>query len=148
MITAIRNSKDTAVKRMFNDWLSAKSFLARQYSLPATKRVPDIHSVEARTEKIEKELSRLSVNFQNQQLAGSVLVKDVQKKLKEDEAMIEFLSFHLINGLTVLYMPLMSCEKMNNSRYSFLYVRKNKSNNSSTVRVQLRQAWSIIFIVA
>ena len=95
MITAIRNSKDTAVKRMFNDWLSAKSFLAKQYSMPATKRVADMHNVEARTEKIEKELSRLSVNFQNQQLAGSVLVKDVQKKLKEDEAMIEFLSFHL-----------------------------------------------------
>ncbi len=95
MITAVRSSKDTSVMRKLADWLSAKNFLAQQYSLPVAKRSAEMDSIEGRTEKLEKDLGRMSANFRNQQLAGSISVTEVQKNLQEDEAAIEFVSFNL-----------------------------------------------------
>jgi len=98
MINAVRNSKDSTVKKMLAEWLAAKNFLAKQYAMPAGKRDPDLETLEGRAEKIEKELSRKSANFRNQQAATSVLTADVQKNLQEDEAAIEFVSFHLYDN--------------------------------------------------
>jgi CHAT domain-containing protein/Tfp pilus assembly protein PilF len=95
MIATVRNSKDTAVKRLFADWMAAKNFLAKQYALPPDKQEPGLKSMEARTEEMEKELSRKSTNFRNQQSSANISMAEVQKSLQEDEAAIEFVSFNL-----------------------------------------------------
>ncbi len=97
MIAAVRNSKDSAIKKIFSNWMAGKSYLAKQYSLPASKRDPDLSRIETKTEEFEKELNRRSVQFRNQQSAISISVADVQKNMQEDEAAIEFVSFNLYN---------------------------------------------------
>jgi CHAT domain-containing protein/Flp pilus assembly protein TadD len=97
MINAVRNSKDSAIKKLFSNWMAGKNYLAKQYSLPVSKRDPDLLQIEAKTEEFEKELSRRSIHFRNQQSAISVSVTDVQKNMQEDEAAIEFVSFSLYN---------------------------------------------------
>ncbi len=97
MLDAIRSSKDTALKRLFDNWQSVKSVLAKQYSLPATQRMKDLAQKEAESENLEKELSRRSAAFRQQQSSLQVSMKDVQQQLAEDEAAIEFVSFRLFN---------------------------------------------------
>ncbi len=53
--------------------------------------------MERTTENLEKELSRRSSEFSNQQNTVQVSIKDVQKKLQQDEVAIEFVSFKLYN---------------------------------------------------
>ncbi|MEO6610844.1 MAG: tetratricopeptide repeat protein [Chitinophagaceae bacterium] len=97
MITAVRNSKDTVIKKIFNNWMAGKNYLAKQYSLPVKKRDPDLSRIETKTEEFEKELNRRSVEFRKQQSAINISVADVQKNMQDDEAAIEFVSFTLYN---------------------------------------------------
>ncbi|MEQ1676278.1 MAG: tetratricopeptide repeat protein, partial [Chitinophagaceae bacterium] len=106
MLESVRNNKDTTIKRILNDWLIQKNLLASQYSLPVDKRIPGIKKIEEETEVMEKELTRRSAAFRNQQSALRISMKDIQKELEEDEAAVEFVRFKLYSkGLTdsVLY---------------------------------------------
>ncbi|OSZ81337.1 hypothetical protein CAP36_08910 [Chitinophagaceae bacterium IBVUCB2] len=95
MIASIRNSKDSAIIQMLSRWTVAKNFLAKQYSLPIDKRESNLAELEGKTEKLEKELNRMSASFRHQQLAERISINELQKKLQKDEVAIEFVSFHL-----------------------------------------------------
>jgi CHAT domain-containing protein len=97
MLESVRNSGDTAVKRIFARWMIAKNLLSKQYALPATSRMKDLKEAEAETEQLEKELNRRSSAFGNQQKAFRVTVQDVRKNLGPGEAAIEFVKFRLYN---------------------------------------------------
>lgn len=106
MLESVRSNKDTAIKRILNDWLIQKNLLASQYSLPVDKRIPEIKKIEEETEVMEKELTRRSAAFRNQQSALRISMTEIQKELEEDEAAIEFVRFKLYSkGLSdsVLY---------------------------------------------
>lgn len=97
MLEQIRNSKDTAVKRIFDQWLAIKTILAKQYTLSATSRSADLKNIETEAEILEKELNRQSSAFSSQQKALRVTMQDVQKNLATDEAAVEFIKFRLFN---------------------------------------------------
>lgn len=97
MIATVRNSKDSAVIQMFSQWMAAKKFLAKQYSLPVGKRELNLEELEGRTEKIEKDLSRMSASFRQQQLGEQISITEVQRNLQKDEVAIEFVNFNLYN---------------------------------------------------
>jgi CHAT domain-containing protein len=97
VMTSIMQNADTTVKRILKNWQTNKNILARQYSLPIGERRGDLKQIETSTENLEKELSRKSAEFLNQQKATHVSLKDVQKNLREDEIAIEFVSFRLYN---------------------------------------------------
>ena len=97
MLELVRNSKDTALKRIFDQWITAKNVLAKQYSIAPTSRSLDLKMIEAEAEVLEKELNRRSSAFNNQQKALRVTMQDVQKSLEEDEAAVEFVKFKVYN---------------------------------------------------
>ena len=97
MIATVRNSKDSAVIQMLSQWMTAKNFLAKQYSLPVDKRQLNLEELEVRTEKVEKDLSRMSASFRQQQLAERISITELQKNLQKDEIAIEFVNFNLYN---------------------------------------------------
>lgn len=96
-ITAIRNSSDKYVQQIFSKWQSHKATLAKQYSQPITSRLSDLKRIEEETESLEKELNSKSSQFKNQQQALGVNADNVWKKLKQDEAAIEFVSFRILD---------------------------------------------------
>ncbi len=91
----VRQSRDTMIQRLFQDWQMNKSILAKQYSLPVVSRRDDLSQLESVTETIEKELSRKSTEFRIQQNTFSISLSDVQKNLTQDEVAIEFMRFRL-----------------------------------------------------
>ncbi len=97
LFSSIRNSRDTATQRIFLQWQALRSLLAKQESMPADKRSPEIKSQEDEVENLEKELSRRSTGFRQQQGSLKVSMKEIQSELANDEAVIEFVSFQLIN---------------------------------------------------
>ncbi|MDZ4794699.1 MAG: CHAT domain-containing tetratricopeptide repeat protein [Bacteroidota bacterium] len=97
MLESVRNNKDTAVKRIFTQWMTSKNILAKQYTLATTSQTADLKAMEAGAETLEKELNRRSAVFSNQQKSLQVTMKDVQQNLEEDEAAIEFTRFKLYN---------------------------------------------------
>ena len=97
MLESVRNSKDTAIKRIFDSWLVQKKLLATQYSLSMDKRIPGIKKIEEETEMLEKELNRRSAVFRKEQSALHISMSAIQQNLAADEAAIEFVRFKLYN---------------------------------------------------
>jgi CHAT domain-containing protein len=97
MLESVRNSKDTVIKRIFDNWLVQKNLLANQYSLPKDKRIPGIKKIEEETEMLEKELNSRSAFFRKEQNGLRISMQEIQKNLEQDEAAIEFVRFKLYN---------------------------------------------------
>ena len=97
ILASVRQNPDTAVQQLLNDWENNKSILAKQYSMPIAYQRADLKQVETRAEDLEKELTRKSSLFRNQQRANSISLPDVQQGLQQNEVAIEFVSFKLYN---------------------------------------------------
>jgi CHAT domain-containing protein len=97
ILESVQQRNDTTLLRLLNEWNFMKSILANQYSLPLKNRRVDLGELEEKTEDLEKELSRRSSEFQNEQRTFSISLQDVQQNLQQDEAAIEFVRFGLYN---------------------------------------------------
>jgi CHAT domain-containing protein/tetratricopeptide (TPR) repeat protein len=53
----IRNSRDTALQRLYADWLDNRQLLSAQYSLPADTRTFSVDSLEERSDHLEERLA-------------------------------------------------------------------------------------------
>jgi CHAT domain-containing protein/Flp pilus assembly protein TadD len=93
MLESVNLIKDTTVQNLLKRWLGQKKLLARQYSLPQSRQTVRLDSVEAETEVLEKELTRRSAEFKNQQKTIQLTITDVQSKLNPDEVAVEFVRF-------------------------------------------------------
>ncbi|MEO6610843.1 MAG: tetratricopeptide repeat protein [Chitinophagaceae bacterium] len=96
-LEAVRNSKDTVIKKLLDRWQQDKVGLSKQYALPVAGRKADLKELETQTEDLEKELTRRSSEFRSQQKALRISMVDVQNGLEGDEVAIEFVRFHLYN---------------------------------------------------
>ncbi|MGB3089704.1 MAG: tetratricopeptide repeat protein, partial [Chitinophagaceae bacterium] len=94
-LDAARNSSDTTVQKVLINWQENKSILSKQFSLPVANRREDLKKIEEQTESLEKELTRRSSAFKNQQQVLQIKTTDVHKSLKENEVAIEFVRFQL-----------------------------------------------------
>jgi CHAT domain-containing protein len=97
VLTSIQQNPDTSIQRLLNNWQTGRGSLAKQYSLPVADRRMDLKQIETKTENLEKELSRRSSEFRNQQNAMRISMQDIQKNLNKDEVAIEFVSFRTYN---------------------------------------------------
>jgi len=89
----VRNSKDSSVNNIYNHWQTKKAILAKEYSLPQGFRRKEITAIEQETENLEKNLTRISSEFQSLQTGIQIKTSDIYQILKEDEAAIEFVRF-------------------------------------------------------
>jgi CHAT domain-containing protein len=99
MLALVRNSKDSLLRKTFEEWNNLKTFLAKQYSLPAKERDINLKNREAEAENLEKELNRRSAAFSNKQRSLNITFKDVREHLENNEAAIEFVRFRLYNRM-------------------------------------------------
>ncbi|MBP6588878.1 MAG: tetratricopeptide repeat protein [Chitinophagaceae bacterium] len=97
LLNQIIKSNDTAIQRIYTEWLSGKSFLSKQYSKPVSARSQELKSRETEVEEMEKDLGRRSTAFRTQQASAAVSVRDIQLQLDNDEIAIEFVRFRLYN---------------------------------------------------
>jgi len=95
MLESVRSSSDTALKRLLQNWITQKKTLSKQYSLPPEYRAANIKSIESETELLEKEITRRSSFFRDQQGYLQVTMSAIQQNLAADEAAIEFVNFKL-----------------------------------------------------
>lgn len=91
----IRNQNDPELNALFHKWAENKQVLAKQYALPVAYRRPDVNVLSQQTESWEKELNMRSNAFRQKHSIGGVTIKDVQDKLKSNEASVEFIRFQL-----------------------------------------------------
>ncbi len=93
ILAALRHSGDNVIQGLLKEWQETKSMMARQYSLPIKDRMLNIKDIENQSESLEKELSRRSSQWGNEQKAISVSFQEVQEGLESDEVAIEFVAF-------------------------------------------------------
>jgi tetratricopeptide (TPR) repeat protein len=90
---AIMSRGDQTAIAKFEEWSALRSILAQQYSLPLVQRRNDLREVEEKAEKLEADLSRLSIAFRDEGVLKSSSWEDVQKALEPGEVAIEFAAF-------------------------------------------------------
>ena len=116
MLETVNSSSDSSILNTVKEWQLNKRTLARQYALPANKRVAQLDSIEAKTESLEKELTRKSADFRYQQSLTEISIKEVQKNLAADEVAVEFFRFRLITN-----------SKTDSTRYAAYILQKQDS---------------------
>jgi CHAT domain-containing protein/Tfp pilus assembly protein PilF len=89
-----RKSADPELKQIMDQWQSNKSTLSKQYSLPSSKRIVEVDSLEKVTRDLEKEINLKSSAIRNSQQNQQIGFDEVRKALKNDEAALEFIRFH------------------------------------------------------
>lgn len=93
---AIHNSGDTSLIASFREWIDIRQKLAKLYILPLSERKENVATLENRVVVLEQKMSSglfLSGNFIDYKTSW----KDIQKKLKADEAAVEFMYFDAYN---------------------------------------------------
>ncbi|MCX6223737.1 MAG: tetratricopeptide repeat protein, partial [Bacteroidia bacterium] len=98
MRQSIQDSGDSVLIGTFNQWIGIKIRINDQNNLPIIKRTANVDSLETVANTLEKDLIRSSQVFKGLQASLGIQWKDVQNRLLEKEAAIEFINFQYHNG--------------------------------------------------
>lgn len=93
ILEQVRQEGSPQLKSLLNEWLTNKTTLAKQYSLPVNQRMPALDSVEKQTTTLEKQLNQQSSVFSASKRGHQTGFEQVQQALEPDEAAIEFVRF-------------------------------------------------------
>ena len=99
------SSFDTSIKNKYNKWIVARQQLSFWYSKPISERPDYVKDLEDQANTLEKELTRLSSTFKNQQSKNNITWQTIQQNLKPNEAAIEFVDFNFYNGKKYIDIP-------------------------------------------
>jgi CHAT domain-containing protein len=91
-----KNSKDTSVLNRWEEYKNLKSQITTLSQLPLSKQI-DLQPLKDDAEKLEKELMQALPAFQEQTINNNIKWQQVQAKLKDNEAAIEFVHFQYYN---------------------------------------------------
>ncbi len=89
-----RKKSNPLLRQLLNNWETNRATLAKQYSLPISKRMPQLDSLEKQTNEQEKQINSQSVVFRMSQANKQIGFSEVRQQLKQDEAAVEFIRFH------------------------------------------------------
>jgi CHAT domain-containing protein/tetratricopeptide (TPR) repeat protein len=96
LTNAIKNTSDTLVKNNYQTFKDLKNQINKQSQLPKEKQVY-LQANITEAEKIEKQLMQQVPEFQAQTLNNNIKWQQIQAKLKDNEAAIEFVHFNYYN---------------------------------------------------
>lgn len=104
--TKVRNqilrSGDSELTGIFQEWLDLKEYLSYLYTIPREDLRQDkinIDSLENEANRKERELSRLSVDFERGYTSRRISFTDIASSLGENEAAVEIIRFRRYNYL-------------------------------------------------
>jgi len=113
MIESVRKSTDNEVIKKLNEWDSLKILLAKEYSLKVVSRRKDLNEIEQKAEMLEKNLSVNSTGFKNFMETLNGYSGEMQYKMDENEAAVEFVRFRLYNKQwtdSIMYAAFVLCK--------------------------------------
>ncbi|MFH0893280.1 MAG: tetratricopeptide repeat protein, partial [Bacteroidota bacterium] len=90
---SILNSKDPELISIYEKLKKLRAEISKLYSLPTDKRTTDPQVLEEKANQTEKELIRRSDEYAINKASLSLTWQDIQKKLTNREAAIEFICF-------------------------------------------------------
>lgn len=91
-------SKDDALQKLYEEWISLRGQLASAYLNPVAEFRAGIAKKEEAAGNLEKRLSRSSAAFSNGSMITNISWKNIQQKLMQNELAIEFVEFRFSNG--------------------------------------------------
>jgi len=97
MRRVIERERDEHTMEVYKEWFYLKNEIAKQYTKPIKKRVPDLRKWEGEVENLERKLIQLSKAFKETEEIAKTTWKDIQNKLEDNEVVIEFSSFKYCN---------------------------------------------------
>ncbi len=95
---AIFNSTDSSIQNNYDKWIGLREQLSFWYAKPIAERPGYIKDLEDQASALEKELTRSSSAFKNEQSKNESSWQVIQQNLKPNEAAIEFVDFNFYNG--------------------------------------------------
>lgn len=129
-ITSLQNtlasSKDSTIQRKYGDYLGLRKQITLESEKSDSAR-EDISKLESQANDLEKDLMRLSPEFQKAVKSNSITWQDVQKKLKPNEAAIEYTDFNFWD------------KRWTDSTYYAAYVIRNTSGPKMIKLCELKQ---------
>lgn len=100
MRQSIEKISNPEVLQIYDAWLTKKSQLSAQYTLPVAEQSSNLAKWETEAENLEKRLLQYSKELGNNLQIGKTTWRDVQQKLLPWEVAIEFANFEDYNGAT------------------------------------------------
>ncbi len=91
-------SDNSTVKTKYNNWIALRERISFWYTKPIAGRPAYVKTLEEEANTLEKELTRLSSGFKNEQKKSEVNWKNIQQSLKTNEVAIEFVEFRYSTG--------------------------------------------------
>ena len=95
---SVFNSNNTSVQNKYNIWMDDRQQLSFWYAKPIAERPDYVKDLEEQANTLEKQLTKISSEFRNQQLQQNITWQTIQQNLKPNEAAIEFVYFNFYNG--------------------------------------------------
>ena len=89
-----RKNKDPLFQQNLSQWQTNKTILAKQYSQPFNMRMQKLDSLELVANEQEKQINNQSFVWSASQTNLQIGFSQIQKKLKQHEAAIEFVRFN------------------------------------------------------
>ena len=127
----LRKSGDSAMAINSQELLQLKKHLAKIYALTKDKYPLNVKELENEAEKLEKALTRESQPYNHYQKEVNSTWIDIQKKLKIDEAAIEFISFHYYSNKwsdSVIYAAFVLRPGYTQPKFVYLFEEKQLSS--------------------
>lgn len=95
VLNSIRKSNNTVLKEKVNKYWQLKQWLGNQLLITKDKRSEKFDEIASEATLLERELMRSSEEFRNWKEQFNIQWKQLQSKLKQNEAAIEFVSYLL-----------------------------------------------------
>jgi CHAT domain-containing protein/tetratricopeptide (TPR) repeat protein len=95
--TTIEKNGDVILKEKYQAYIDNKRYITKMEELPLAQRPASFEPLKIETENLEKELTRLSSAFAESKKSLSISWKQIQEKLKPNEAVVDLVSFNYYN---------------------------------------------------
>ncbi|MFH2095071.1 MAG: tetratricopeptide repeat protein [Bacteroidota bacterium] len=113
---SILNSGDTALIKIFDEWMGVRQQISKLYSLPEAERTGRLDTLEEKANTLEKTLVVSSGEYREIQEIETAGWKDVAAALGENEAAVEFTQFNRFTD-----------DKQYETVYAALVIKKNST---------------------
>lgn len=93
----IEKSNDADLKEKYKQFIANKRYLNKLDELPIAQKPSEYDSIKNDTEKLEKDITRLSSGFADAKKTLSVTWKQIQEKLQPNEVVVDMVSYNYYN---------------------------------------------------
>lgn len=142
---SIEKSNDADLKEKYKQFITNKRYLNKLDELRIAQKPSEYDSIKNDTEKLEKDITRLSSEFADAKKTLSITWKQIQEKLKPNEVVIDMVSYNYYNKKwtdSIVYGAFIIKKDSKFPKYITLFEQnqlqnllKKEINNQNTARI-------------